>query len=179
MKPPKNIVTFLFCNICTTNIRSYSHMYTESLHPRKAQLTKHRSQHEKRTIFPFSPSLRCRLLVAIYVILWIRLSQLHRYINPPLNCTTCTLDISIYIKLTLIFENELHAKRCLVHAIVSNSFYKRSLLFITLDAPVGSIATLRCSGIGDGCCKPGGCGNGDGIYKEDCELHCGLLGWVY
>jgi hypothetical protein len=169
-------MTFLFCNICTPNTRSSSHMDTESLNPRKAQLTKHRSQHEKRTIFPYSPSRRCRLLVAIYVVPLIRLAQLHRHMNPPLNCTTCTLNISIYIKLTLIFENELHAKRCLVHAIVSNSFYKRSLLFITLEAPVGSIATLRCSGIGNGCCKPGVCGNGDGIKKEDCELHCDLLG---
>jgi hypothetical protein len=42
--------------------------------------------------------------VAIHVILPFWLTQLQRHINPPLNPTSCTLDISIYINFTLIFE---------------------------------------------------------------------------
>jgi hypothetical protein len=48
---------------------------------------------KKRTIFPYSPSMSWRLSAAIYVILPLRLAQLQRHINPPLNCTTCTLEV--------------------------------------------------------------------------------------
>jgi hypothetical protein len=42
--------------------------------------------------------------VAIRVILAFWLAQLQRHINPPLNRTSCTLGISIYINFTLTFE---------------------------------------------------------------------------